>query len=151
MNIRLATMTDVAAIRQLVLPLLPYCLVDSAGQTPGWVEQSLSENFLLQAIESAEFDVFVGDVNHQVVAYMAIQNKTHVFHLFVAQDYQRQGLATQLWNYVKAYCRSDTYSVTSSDYAVPLYEKLGFIKTSLSGYREGVPIQPMVLQKQDKK
>jgi len=68
-----------------------------------------------------------------------------VYHLFVSEKHQNKGIATELWLKLVDVCRTTQYTVRSSLYAVPFYEKHGFIKTSTIETKDSLQFQSMEL------
>lgn len=86
---------------------------------------------------------FAGDV---LAGFIAIRDRCHVFHLFVAPQFQRQGLATRLWQAaLSAVPDLENLTVNSSPSALPLYERFGFVKTGPQVEMHGICFVPMRL------
>ena len=99
---------------------------------------------------SADHFVLVATEQWKIIGVIEIRNNRHVSLLFVASDFHRQGIARQLWD--RAFQKSrDTdpavreFTVNSSPYAVPIYEKLGFRRTSPEQIHNGLRFVPMTL------
>jgi len=78
-----------------------------------------------------------------IAGYLSIKNGKHIYHLFVAKDYQKQGLARRLWEHVIKTYGGRLYTVRSSLFAVPIYERLGFKKIGQPNNRNGLAFQKM--------
>ena len=75
-----------------------------------------------------------------------MQENSHISLLFVDWQYHRRGIARQLFAYIRnralnAGCTEIT--VHSSPYAVPVYQKFGFIKTGPEQELNGIRYIPM--------
>jgi len=86
----------------------------------------------------------------KIVGMVEIRNHDHVSLLFVAQDYQRRGIAKELLHQAIQICqeykpRPSEISVNSSSFAVPIYEKLGFYRVGERQERNGIGFIPMIL------
>jgi GNAT superfamily N-acetyltransferase len=83
------------------------------------------------------------------VGVAGIRDTTHVYHLFVAEAFHRQGLATSLWEIAKAAALAagnpGRFTVYSSLHAVPVYERFGFRATGPEVHKHGVAFVPMEL------
>lgn len=86
------------------------------------------------------------------VGYMEIRSCcTHICLLFVKKEYQRRGIARKLLELAVTECRArgaraGFLDVNSSPYAVPVYEKLGFVKTGDEMTVKGIRFTPMKLE-----
>jgi len=87
----------------------------------------------------------------KVVGMIEMRGYNHVSLLFVAQDYQRRGIAKELLFQAIQICqgnepRLSEISVNSSSFAVRIYEKLGFYRVCERQVRNGIGFIPMVLK-----
>jgi GNAT superfamily N-acetyltransferase len=91
------------------------------------------------------FGVFVGQV---LVGILEFRAKDHVSLFFIHPDWQGMGLGRKLWTYAldelqKIYPPIHWMGVNSSPYAVPIYEKLGFVTKGPIQQKGGVIFQEM--------
>jgi len=83
----------------------------------------------------------------KIVGVVGLKERSHLYHLFVAEEYQRAGLARKLWQ--KALSESiehgDTriFTVNSSNNAIGFYKRLGFNQTGPMIEKEGIQYIPM--------
>jgi len=89
--------------------------------------------------------------HNMVVGVIEVRGHHHVSLLFVAPEFQRQGIAKELLHRALQICRAkeprlSEISVNSSSYAVPIYEKLGFRGIAERQLRNGIGFIPMVLK-----
>lgn len=87
----------------------------------------------------------------QVVGVIEVRNYNHVSLLFVAPEFQRRGIAKEIFHRALQICLSNEpqlsqISLKSSSYAVPIYEKLGFHPTGEKQIINGIGFIPMVLK-----
>lgn len=68
--------------------------------------------------------------------------------MFVSEKHQKKGIATLLWLESHTFCKASIYTVRSSLYAVPVYEKFGFVKKSAIETKGTIQFQPMKLEAQ---
>jgi len=91
----------------------------------------------------------VAVVDGAITGFVAVRDNSHLFHLFVARDYQRQGIARQLWQtaYADAIARGGdgAFTVNSSNHAVPVYESFGFVRVGPTQFAKGLYYNPMRL------
>ena len=146
MSIRKATNRDVENISRLVASLAHFYLADKRQGLPEWFANTLTESEFLKRIASDEFANFVYERDNIIVAYIAMKGTRHLYHLFVEEQHQGNGIARALWQHAIQQCVSETYIVRSSLYAVAVYRKFGFVESGIVGEKEGIGFQPMELQ-----
>jgi len=105
---------------------------------PGSTRDRLNQgNYILLAIE-----------NECIAGAIEVHTNNHIALLFVRKDYHRQGIAKKLLDMAiekcsRANARFNRIDVNSSPYAVPIYEKLGFVKTGPESVVNGIRFTPM--------
>lgn len=150
-NIRKAEITDAKAISDLILPLtqkyvLPTCdlsvhsiLLDSMSEIS--IEKYLSKNYAYIVAET---------VNHEVVGVAGVRDNSHLYHLFVSDNYQGIGLSRQLWEIAKEAALQNgncgLFTVNSAINAENVYLSFGFKRTEGIRNRQGMVDIPMVLE-----
>jgi GNAT superfamily N-acetyltransferase len=136
MQIRLATKDDATAISGLIRPLAERDIAQEysaegadnllGSMSPEAIERYLSENYRYHVAEE----------NGELAGVVATWENRHLYHLFVAEAFQRQGLARRLWEIARQACLeaggSGTFTVNSSRFAVGVYQRLGFVEASPS-------------------
>jgi GNAT superfamily N-acetyltransferase len=85
--------------------------------------------------------VTVAEIAGELAGFIAIRPPGHLFHLFVAQPFQRRGVARALW----CAARGDAarFTVNASPYAIPVYTAMGFACAGPLACHHGVTFQPM--------
>jgi GNAT superfamily N-acetyltransferase len=87
--------------------------------------------------------VFAGDV---LAGFIAMRDRSHLFHLFVAPQFQRQGLATRLWRAALTSAPGlEGFTVNSSPSALPVYQRFGFVPAGAPVEMHGICFVPMRL------
>ena len=98
-------------------------------------------------LAAGNFSYRVARSGGRIVGVVALRDNAHLFHLFVAEDFQGQGLATRLWQLVASEAlragNPGAFTVNASLDAVPLYEKFGFAREGEVQRVHGVSFQPM--------
>ncbi len=91
----------------------------------------------------------VAENDERIVGFIALRDNKHVFHMFVDKACQRQGIAAALWQHVRetalAAGNPGQFTVNASNYAVPVYEKMGFVRTAEMQCKNGIYFNPMQL------
>ena len=92
---------------------------------------------------------YVAEIAGQLAGFIAMRENKHVFHMFVDKRFHRQGIARALWVLARAHAleagNPGVFTVNSSNYAVPVYEALGFTRTAVTQYLNGIYYNPMQL------
>ena len=94
----------------------------------------------------SQFQYQVIEHDSEIVGVVGMRRPSHLFHLHVAPSFHKRGLGRRLWNAAKERAlqldQPDRFTVNSSTYAVPFYEKLGF-QAAAPEIRGGVEFVPM--------
>jgi GNAT superfamily N-acetyltransferase len=145
MNIRQAIEKDVTRVRNLVSSLSHFYLKDKTIELPTWFSDTRTDSAFLFRFQNVEFTNFVCELEGEIVGYISFKGNSHLYHLFVAETHQGKGLSKRLWAHAITYCISDRYSLRSSIYAIPVYQKLGFRTVGDAGEKDGIGFQSMEL------
>ncbi len=155
MQIRQATTSDAKNIADLIKVLALQFI------TPGFSVEA-TQHFLnannQAAIESFFEQGFVyfvaesaGANGVELMGCIGMRNHSHLYHLFIAEACQGQGLARKLWQQAMSYCEAHgnagSYTVNSSNNAVTVYQALGFVRTAPMQQMHGVWFNPMQLDR----
>jgi len=94
--------------------------------------------------------MFVACHRGRIVGVIEVRIYSHIALLFTERHYQRKGIARKLLQAAVARCREKrpqlrAVTVNSSAYAVPVYERLGFIIRNREQLEQGLRYTPMVL------
>jgi hypothetical protein len=106
---------------------------------PAAMQQRLANNhFIILALDG---DILAGVIE--------VRESNHISLFFIRKDYQNKGSGKMLHKLAIDKCllfRPDTtvVEVNSSPYAVPIYQKLGFVKTNDEQIVNGIKFTPMV-------
>ena len=127
---RPAVASDAENISRLIHSQLHHRMPEPAGPAPDSFLQRFSPRALEECISGDRDRYLVALAEEQIVGVLGIREKQHLVHLFVAESYQRQGIARRLWEQAKAELLAvepevDMF-VRSSMYAVPVYLRFGF-------------------------
>lgn len=89
------------------------------------------------------FEYWVAEYNSSIIGVIAFKNTSHLYNLFIDEKHHRKGVASMLWNESTINKQVAAYTVFSSSFAVPVYEKLGFVITGEPTSMEGIYCIPM--------
>ena len=91
----------------------------------------------------------IAEQDGAIVGFLAIRECKHLFHMFVDKRHHRQGIATALWAAAREQAldtgNSGVFTVNSSNYAVPVYKALGFVRTEPMQFKSGIYYNPIKL------
>lgn len=150
MKIRPARPSDAEAISALITSLAPYFVAHPSGLGAESFLDSISAEAIRSYIRSNEFLYFVKSDGSRIAGAIAIQNAAHLYHLFVAKEYQGRGVARALWRHAKLAAASagtpQRFTVNSTLYAMPFYMRLGFEPSGPRTEVKGIAYVPMVLE-----
>jgi GNAT superfamily N-acetyltransferase len=108
----------------------------------GLIKRSEEDHFFLLARHS-----------NKIVGMIDIRQYHHVSLFFVDAEFQNKGIGKALFQKAVALCKNkvselNQFSVNSSPYAVPVYEKMGFQKTDDEQIKNGMRFLPMSLKQE---
>ncbi len=140
-NIRLAKVSDAEALFKLVSSLFKYISDKSLNET-------FKKSFSIEAFEKSIsnetwFTTLVYEEDNKIVAYISLVNSSHIYHLFVEENFHKKGIAKKLWEVVLDESPSKKFTVNASLYSIDFYHKLGFINSEEQQESLGVKYQPM--------
>ena len=93
---------------------------------------SMSADSIRSFINSG-FRYFVAEIGGTMAGVVATRDDQHLYHLFVDNQFQRQGLAGKLWRVAHAACVAARGNCASSRSTLPAtrwrcYERFGFVR-----------------------
>jgi ribosomal protein S18 acetylase RimI-like enzyme len=86
-------------------------------------------------------------IDNSIVGYISIKDNKHLYHLFVDEKYQKQGIAKKLWEFVKENIEFETMTTNASLSAINVYESFGFEIDAKVQIHNELKYQPMVYKK----
>jgi GNAT superfamily N-acetyltransferase len=143
MLIRKARLTDSKALARLVYSLSHFYLQKESDQLPDWFVKPLTEQAFISRLHSQNYTTLICELDSEIVGYVSMKASSHLHHLFVMEKHHGKGIARKLWESVTDMCPSDTYSLRSSMFAVPVFTKFGFEESGDVSEKEGIQFQPM--------
>ena len=149
MQIRPIIETDIAAVARLIRLLSEQFIVhESAPDAAAAFVREHDQDAVRRNI-GAGMVYQVAESDAMLAGFIAVRDNTHLFHMFVDQRFHRQGVARALWEVARAAAvkagNPGVFTVNSSNFAVPVYEALGFIRTNVTQYSNGIYYNPMQL------
>lgn len=137
-TLRDATAADAAALSALVTPLARHLLDAETGSSAHAFLATLTADAFAQRLTSAEFAHYVVTDGQALCGMIAMRDGSHIHHLFVSRGTRRRGVARLLWEHALRIHGRQPYTVNSSEVAVPVYERFGFIAKAAPQTVKGV-------------
>jgi len=108
-----------------------------------------NDEHAVRAFLAAGMRYHVAERDGKIVGFVALREQKHLYHLFVDKQYHRQGIATALWAVARqeavAAGNPGLFTVNASNYALPVYQKMGFVRTEPMQFKSGLYYHPMQL------
>lgn len=147
MRIRLATPADAEAISALIRGVSHFFTLRPDGAGAEAFLETVSPDAVRGYLSSPDYAYRVAEEDGAIIGVVAVRENRHLYHLFVAPDGQRRGLARRLWTEaMEAALRAGNpgaFTVNASVYAVPVYERFGFVATGPRVEANGIAFVPM--------
>ena len=141
--IREAELSDAPAISALIKSVAHYFTLDPAGIGAERFLQTITPEAIAEYITSDDIVYLVAIDNKTIIGAGAVKDAHHLYHLFVDEAYQGQQIARKLWQQLEPWLTDDPITVSSTPFAVPVYEKFGFTATGPKVERDGIAFVPM--------
>ncbi len=149
MHIRPATPADAAAISGLILGVSRFFTLHPEGQGAEVFLETLTPQAFGGYLSSPEYAYLVAEEDGALAGVVGIRDNGHLYHLFVAPAFHGGGLSRRLWDAAKEAAlqagNPGEFTVNSSLYAVPVYERFGFVPTGPRVEQHGIAFVPMKL------
>ena len=150
MKIRKTELKDAEEIGRLIVKLAErYITQEFNPKARRYFLASNNGKSVKRFMESG-FSYHIADIGGRVVGVVGVRDNSHLYHLFIDESHQGKGMARQLWDVAMADCISNgnpgVFTVNSSNYAVGVYESLGFVRTKPMQNNEGALYNPMELR-----
>ncbi|WP_210547262.1 GNAT family N-acetyltransferase [Rhodoferax sp. PAMC 29310] len=146
-DIRLALTEDADAIGDLIKGLSIHFLSHAQGEGADLVLQSIEPGGIAEFIAAERFCHWVACAQEEVIAVAGLRDNAHLYHLFVAPDWQGRGVGRALWRHVHAAALAagnpDAFTVNSTLTGQDAYRSFGFTATGSVTERDGMAFVPM--------
>jgi GNAT superfamily N-acetyltransferase len=149
MQLRSGTANDADAIASLIASFQSELTDSPDGAGADQYLASVSREAERSYLESERYSYVVAEDEGVLIGFIALRDVSHVFHLFVARQHQRAGVARSLWCAARSHARQTAapkqFTVNSSLLAVPVYRSFGFEPTGEVVSVRGISFLPMRL------
>lgn len=149
MRIRPATPADAGAISALIHGVSAYFTLHPDGEGADEFFATITPEAIAGYLASPAYAYRVAEDDGALAGVVAIRDNTHLYHLFVAAAHHGRGLARELWTEAMQAAleagNPGEFTVNSSVYAQPVYERFGFRPTGPRVEEKGIAFIPMKL------
>jgi GNAT superfamily N-acetyltransferase len=148
--LRPARPEDAEAISGLIMSLARFFLADpDHPERAAAFFPTISPAGIAEKLASDRHRYHVAEVDGALAGIVGMRDGRHLAHLFVAEPFRGRGIATLLWETVRREARAQgnpgEFTLNSTRYAAPLYERFGFRATSAVRVADGIAFIPMQL------
>jgi len=153
--IRVAEREDADDISELVGGLAAAFLLDPDAGDDAPILRSFTPEAIARYVTGEQYRYYVADIGGRIVGVSALRDDSgvfHLFHLFVAAEWQGLGISSRLWATVRDAALDDgelprdaAFTVNSALGAVPVYERFGFAAVGPKVEKNGIAFVPMKL------
>lgn len=149
LEIRRAELEDAGPISALIRGVAQHSTIHPDGIGAERFLQTIAPQAIEAYIKSPNFEYLVGFKGQDLAGVVAVRDDVHLFHLFVAPRFRRQGIGRKLWKTVKSAAlaagNNEGFTLNSTLYAVPVYKRFGFETTGPTQEKDGIAFVPMRL------
>jgi GNAT superfamily N-acetyltransferase len=149
MNLRPGTTNDAAAVADLIASFRHELTDHPDGAGAERFFESVSAQAERSYLESARYRYIVAERDGAMLGFITLRDVSHVFHLFVARQHHRTGVADRLWQEARAHAvesgMQGPFTVNASLRAVPVYRSFGFVEAGEVASAHGISFLPMRL------
>lgn len=147
---RAATPEDAGAISILVLASQArFTFHEYTDEGRALMARDLSPGAISKTITGGNV-VFLAEADTRLVGVVSIRNNNHLSLNFVDEAFHRQGISGALWALGRDECikrgNPGCFTLNASTYAIPVYEKWGFVKSGEISRSGGILSHPMVFE-----
>lgn len=146
-EIRLAEEADADAISLLLIESAHEFFPEFSSQGLELYIKEFSPEPVRKRIASPGYRHYVATTGSELAGVCTIRGENHLLSLFTAKALHRRGVARKLWARALDDLMNNgvtEVTVNASNYAVPVYEKFGFVRVSETRDVDGIVINPMV-------
>lgn len=146
MNISIATVDDAPAISRLIGSVARFFTLQPDGAGAEDFLKTISPESVAGYLADPRFAYFKAVENGTLAGVVAVRDGSHLYHLFVDESFQRQGLSRQLWDHARAALQEANpgyFIVNSTPYAQAVYERFGFVANGPRVETHGIAFVPM--------
>ncbi|NKC10848.1 MAG: GNAT family N-acetyltransferase [Gammaproteobacteria bacterium] len=140
---------DAAAVSTLIINVQrEFTFRDFTTEGQALMQEFCAPSAIKKYIERGDI-YFVACAGADVIGVIGVKDHSHMMFNFVRPAWHRQGISTHLWQRAKAAClaagNTGTFTLRSSAFAIPVYQRWGFAATGEAVSDRGIVYTPMRL------
>jgi len=146
---REAVVEDADAISDLIIASQrQFCFHEYTSEGQDLMAQVCGSKALRHYLERGDV-YFVAEIDGRIVGVAGIRDNQHLAHNFVDAKWHRRGISKRLWDLARdEFLRRGnpgSFDLRASTYAIPVYERWGFVRTAATDQDYGITSTPMKL------
>lgn len=146
---REATLDDADAISNLILESQrEFCFHEYTAEGQELMSRLCGTKALRHYLERGDV-YFVAESEGKIIGVAGIRENAHLAHNFVDSEWHRRGVSKRLWKLASEECmrrgNPGSFDLRASTYAIPVYEKWGFVQAAPADQEYGITSTPMKL------
>ncbi|MCY0910502.1 GNAT family N-acetyltransferase [Massilia antarctica] len=91
----------------------------------------------------------VAEIDGGLAGFIAVRERKHLYHMFVGKNFHGCGVARAMWDVARRAAMEGggdgSFTVNSSNYALPVYQSMGFERSAPMQSVNGLYFNPMKL------
>jgi len=147
---RLATPLDAEPASALMHELSHFFLASPASPEASRFFASTSPERMRENIAASNRKFHVAEDGNAFAGFLSVRDGNHISQFFVSSEFQGRGIGRILWSAAMATARAagtfGSFTVDSSLFAIPVYERFGFQVVGPEQQHEGLVFVPMELR-----
>lgn len=147
MRIRPITDPDIPIVAQLLHTLADEFILHESSAADAALFLRQHDESGVRAFIAGGMAYHVAEIDDAIAGFIAVRERSHVFHMFVQRAHHRKGIARALWKAARESAmhagHAGAFTVNSSNHAVPVYEAMGFVRTAPMQFQAGLYFNPM--------
>jgi len=140
---------DADAISALIRSLAHVFTLHPQGVGAEGFLQTLQPAAIETLLRAPQFSCFTGHADDELAGVVAVRDNRHLHYLFVSAAFQGRGFGRLLWEHARqvavAAGNREGFTVNSTPYALPVYQRFGFQATGPRTEMKGIAFIPMSL------
>ena len=146
-SIRAMSNADVASVASLLASLAREHITHEFDPRARELFLAKNDETNIREFLAQGFRYHVAESHGRIVGVVGVRDNRHLYHLFVANEFQRRGIARRLWAVAREQCiaagNPGNFTVNASNNAIPVYERLGFVRSGPAKNDDGIRYNPM--------
>lgn len=150
MHIRPLEDSEIPAVAALLRALAQEFIVNESPPESAAMFLDANDEQAIRGYVGSGIVYHVAIIDGALAGFIAVRERKHLYHMFVARRAHGRGIARAMWK-VARQCAIDgggdgVFTVNASNYAVAVYEAMGFVRSAPTQLIKGLYVNPMRLE-----